>query len=215
MKSEPHYVPALNYRFLTPLYDPLLRWGMRELTFKRRLIQEARIEPGYRVLDIGCGTGTLTLLAQEMHPQAELVGLDGDRQVLDIARAKAGRKGASIQFDEGMAYRLPYPDSSFDRVLSSLMIHHLITSDKERTFVEALRVLKPGGEMLVADFGKPDNRVAWAISLVMRRLERTEENIEGRLPDMMRSAGFRDVEIIKGFNTLFGLVVLYRARKAG
>lgn len=210
---ESPYIPALSYRFLTPLYDPLLRWGMRELTFKRRLLKEAKIAPRSRVLDMGCGTGTLTVLVKEAYPQAEVAGLDGDVQVLEIARKKATRIGTQIQFDEGMAYQLPYPNASYDRVLSSLMIHHLVTDEKVRAFAEVFRVLRSGGVLLVIDYGKPNNLLAEAISLVMRRLEQTEDSIMGRLPQMMRSAGFQDVEILDSLNTLFGTIMLYRGRK--
>ena len=80
------YIPALSFKWLTPLYDPLLKWVMREESFKRRLIQQANIHPKMKVLDLGCGTGTLTLMLKRAHPEAEVTGLDGDPQVLDIAR---------------------------------------------------------------------------------------------------------------------------------
>lgn len=213
MINDNKYIPALRFGFLTPLYDPLLRWVMREFTFKRRLIEEAKIAPGFRILDLGCGTGTLTVLAKQMHPDAQLIGIDGDNNVLAIARAKAAQQRADIKFDSGMAYHLPYPKDSFDRVLSSLVIHHLTTDEKQRAFSEAFRTLKSGGELLVVDFGKPHNFLAWAISLVMRRLERAEDNIKGMLPDMFRHAGFQDVQIAKQFMNAFGTIALYRGRK--
>lgn len=211
-KSNP-FIPALRFRFLTPLYDPLLRWVMRELTFKHRLIQEARIAPGFRVLDLGCGTGTLTVLLKQKYPDADITGIDGDPAVLAIARAKAARQNVSITFDEGMAFQLPYADGTFDRVVSSLVIHHLTTEDKQRTLREAFRVLKLGGELLIVDFGKPHNPLAWLISRVMRRLERTEDNILGRLPEMIRTAGFQSVQTVEQFMSVFGTLALYRGRK--
>ena len=208
------YLPALSFNFLTPLYDPLLRWGMREVTFKRRLIEEAKILPGFRVLDLGCGTGTLTILVKQMHPEVKVIGMDGDPSILAIARAKAEQQKASIMFDEGLASQLPYRDAFFDIVLSSLVIHHLTTEDKQRALGEAYRVLRPGGKMLVVDFGAPHNSLAWAISLAMRRLERTEDNILGKLPGMFSRAGFDDVQVVEQFMSLFGTLTLYRGKKA-
>lgn len=213
MKNSKPFIPALRFHFLTPLYDPLLRWGMRELTFKRRLIAEARIASGFRVLDLGCGTGTLTVLLKQMHPDAKVVGIDGDPSVLAIARAKAARQNTFITFDEGMAFQLPYADDSFDRVVSSLVIHHLTTDDKKRSFHELYRILKSGGELLIADFGKPHNPFARLISLLIRRLERTEDNILGRLPEMIQAAGFQSVQTIEQFMSIFGTLALYRGRK--
>jgi ubiquinone/menaquinone biosynthesis C-methylase UbiE len=130
---------------------------MREAAFKRRLVEQARMESGYHVLDLGCGTATLTILVKQAHPDAEVVGLDGDQRILDIARAKIAKAGLAIALDRGMAYDLPYRDHSFDRVLCSLVIHHLTRENKLRALREVMRVLKPGGELHVADFGKPHN----------------------------------------------------------
>jgi ubiquinone/menaquinone biosynthesis C-methylase UbiE len=143
--SEKRYIPALTFRWLTPLYDPLLKWVMREETFKHKLTSQANIQPGMNVFDLGCGTGTLTLIIKYAHPEADVTGLDGDPQVLEIARVKS--RGVNIRWDEGLASSLSYSDSTFDRVMTSLVIHHLTTKDKQRTFKEVYRVLKPGGEL--------------------------------------------------------------------
>src|ERR687895_68289 len=90
------YIPALGHDLLTPLYDPLLRWLMREERFKRRLIEQADVRGGHSVLDLGCGTGTLTMMVKQTNPDAEVVGLDGDVNVLKIARAKADKAGVRL-----------------------------------------------------------------------------------------------------------------------
>jgi len=213
MINDKPYIPALRFRFLTPLYDPVLRWGMRELTFKRRLIEEARIASGFHVLDLGCGTGTLTVLLKQTHPEAEIIGMDGDPTMLKIARAKAALQNLTIPFDEGMAFQLPYPDDSFDRVVSSLMFHHLAIEDKPRALHEAYRTLKSGGELLIVDFAKPGNFLAWAISRIMRRMEKADDLIQGGLTAMIQRAGFQDAQISEQFMTIFGTLALYRGKK--
>src|SRR4030067_3626382 len=155
MSRRRDFIPALNREWLTPVYDPPIRWTMRESTFKPRLVQEARIAPGYRVLDLGCGTATLTILIKQMHPESEVTGLDIDARILDVAREKISRAGLDITLNQERSYALSSPDDSFDRILSSLVFHHLRTDDKVRAAREAFRVLRPGGELPGGDVGRP------------------------------------------------------------
>jgi ubiquinone/menaquinone biosynthesis C-methylase UbiE len=215
MSKTEKYIPALRFDWLTPFYDPLLRWGMREETFKRQLIHQANIQPGQRVLDLGCGTGTLTILIKQSIPKAEVVGLDGDPMVLEIARSKAAKAGVDLTLDYGMAYRLPYPDGSFNRVLSSLVFHHLTREDKRRTIGEAYRVLRPGGEFRVVDFGKPYGLYGNLLSPFIKRLEHASDNVRGMLPVMMREAGFEQAEEQAHFTTIVGSLSSVSAHKPG
>jgi ubiquinone/menaquinone biosynthesis C-methylase UbiE len=207
------YIPALRFNWLTPVYDPVLRRMMPEVALKQRLIAQAQIVAGQRVLDLGAGTGTLTIMLKQACQGADVVGLDGDPRVLTIAREKAAAAGVTIRFDQGLATALPYDDGAFDRVLSSLVLHHLTTEEKQRSLGEAWRVLRPGGELHVLDFGPPQNAPAWLISLVFRRLERTVDNIAGRLPEMFRQSGFIAVEQTARHMTILGTLALYRGRK--
>src|SRR5512135_3086434 len=102
------YIPALHYRLLTPLYDPVLKFVMREETFKLRLVERVHLLQGQRVRDLGCGTGTLTVMLKRSAPAAHITGMDGDEKVLAIARAKAGQAGVEIRWDHGLATSLPY-----------------------------------------------------------------------------------------------------------
>jgi ubiquinone/menaquinone biosynthesis C-methylase UbiE len=212
-QHESKYIPALSFKVFTPLYDTLFKWTMREELFKTRLIEGAKIRSGQRVLDLGCGTGTLTIMIKKAHPDSEVIGLDGDPQVLDIARRKAKEHGVSIEFDQGMAYQLPYSDAYFDRVLSSMVFHHLATHDKERTLAEIYRVLKPDGELHLADFGAPHGFFAKSISLIMRRFERVDDNINGRIPEMFRKAKFSVAKTWE-LNTVFGTLALLQGQKS-
>ncbi len=209
------YVAALGYRWLTPLYDRLLRVTTRETKFKRALLRQARIISGHRVLDLGCGTATLTLLIKRTYPEAEVIGLDGDKQILEIARRKAARVGLTLRLDHGMAYALPYANNSFDRVLSSLLFHHLTREDKLSALREVLRVLRPGGELHMADWGKPQSgvmRVAFLAVQLLDGFHTTADNIKGLLPELCAVTGLQDVEETARYATLFGTLSLYRAR---
>ena len=209
--QQAKYIPALRLRWLTPLYDPLLKWVMREETFKRRLIEQAHIEPGQCVLDLGCGTGTLTVLIKTLRPEAEVAGVDGDTEVLDLAKAKAERADVNIKWDHGLAFELPYPGQSFDRVLTSLMLHHLTSDNKRRTFREVLRVLRPGGGLHIVDFGKPHSLIVKAITRVIARLEEATDNLNGALPAMLAESGFVQVEEAGYIVTLPGSLSFYCA----
>lgn len=213
MGTRDKYIPALGREWLTPLYDPLIRWVMPEVKLKSRLIHQAQIEPGHCVLDLGCGTGTLAILVKEICPQSEVAGLDGDPKVLEIARRKAERVRVAIAFDVGMAFELPYPDSSFEHVLSSFVFHHLTSGNKARTLKEVFRVLRPGGKLSVLDLGRPHGAYALLISLVLRRFEETLDNLQGRLPDIIRNAGFHQVDEPERYMSIFGVLSLSTARK--
>jgi len=191
MKRGENYIPALGFDWLTPLYDPLVKWFMPESKFKSHLVKEACVQAGQRVLDVGCGTGTLTIIVKQTHPDAEVFGLDGDAGILEIARGKATRAGVEVTLLEGLAFQLPYADKSFDRVLSSLMFHHLTTENKRLALSEVFRVLEPDGELHIADFRKPNES----------------------LPTMFREAGFEQVKEYAKYRTLFGTLSLWRAQR--
>jgi ubiquinone/menaquinone biosynthesis C-methylase UbiE len=212
--AEAGYLPALRFRVLTRVYDPVVRWTTREETFKRRLIDQARLQPGHRILDLGCGTGTLALIAHGAEPGIEVVGLDADPEMLSWARAKAGRAGLSVRFDEGRSDSLLYEDWSFDRVFATLLFHHLTDQVKEATIAEVARVLRPGGELHVADWGRPQDplmRVAsWQIRLLDGR-EPTKSVIDGALPHLFEAGGLGEAAVTNRLRTPFGTLALYRA----
>lgn len=210
------YIPALSYDWLTAAYDPVIRLTTREIAFKTALIEQARIEPFNRVLDLACGTGTLAVLIKKQYPQTRMSGIDGDAKILAIARKKAVKKAVQIEFDEGMSFALSYADESFDRVFSSLFFHHLTRENKLKTLSEVFRVLKRNGELHIADWSLPANflmRIASRAIKLLDGAETTADNFKGFLPSLVSEAGFRETEETRHFNSLFGTIRLLKAKK--
>jgi ubiquinone/menaquinone biosynthesis C-methylase UbiE len=215
MKQQ-SYIPALAYRSLTGLYDPLVRITTRERRFKAALLQQARLRAGQQVLDLACGTATLTIAAKRMQPRADITGVDGDPDILARARVKAAKAEAELKFDESLSQHLPYADSSFDVVLSSLFFHHLDRENKLATLSEVWRVLKPGAELHIADWGKAANPLMRVLFLIVQMLDgfaTTTDNVAGRLPELLRASGFKEVEETQRFSTVLGTLALYRAKR--
>jgi len=206
------FVPALGLRVLTPLYD-LGAWMAGDRRIKRRLLDSAAIGAGTAVLDLGCGTGTLAIMAAARAPSARVVGLDIDPAILAIARRKVARAGAQVVLAEGSATDPPFVPASFDRVLTTLVLHHLSTPQKRRALAAARRLLRPGGELHVADFGQPHTplmRLAARTFGMFDGEETTRANLRGELPGLVREAGFDDVEETERWSTPFGTLTFLR-----
>jgi ubiquinone/menaquinone biosynthesis C-methylase UbiE len=215
---ERDFLPALRFERLTPIYDPVVRLTTRERAFKRRLLDHAAIAPGERVLDIGCGTGTLAIEVIRRQPEADAVGLDADPAMLSRARDKATQSGVKVEFVAGFSDRLPFGDRSFDVVLSSLFFHHLERPPKEATAREVARVLRPGGRLHVADWGPPDGGLMRALSTSIRVFDGdapTRDNLGGALPTIFEAAGLANVRERGDFRTAWGRMVLLSAERAG
>jgi ubiquinone/menaquinone biosynthesis C-methylase UbiE len=208
------FVPALRFSVLTRLYDRVIAATMEEDAHRRALLAQAGLRPGHRVLDLGCGTGTFALLAKTSIPGATVIGLDADEEALELARAKARAQRVDVAFQRGFADEARFEDASFDRVTSMLLFHHLTRAKKVRTLERARQILRPGGELHVADWGRPHDCIMRAAFLGVRILdgfETTADNIDGALPALMQRAGFLDVAETRRERTIFGTLSMYRA----
>ncbi|HEX2697766.1 MAG TPA: methyltransferase domain-containing protein [Anaerolineales bacterium] len=210
--TSQEYIPALSFKVLTPFYDFIQRWIVRDVRYKSLLIEQAAIQPGQRVLDLGCGTGTLAMMAKQAQPNAEVFGLDADPDMLKVANYKKNQSKLDVKFDVGFTNELPYPDAHFDRILSSIMIHHLKTPDKEKTAREVYRVLKPGGQLHIIDFGKPNTFYGKLLGPFLHNFEEANDNIEGRLPEIFGAPGLK-TQITGHFWTFFGDLAFLRGDK--
>lgn len=210
------YIPALGVGWLTPVYDAVVALTTRERRFRNLLIDQVAPPSGIELLDLGCGTGSLAIGIKRRHPTTRITGVDGDPKVLQLAARKTAREGVEVHFDRALANALPYPDASFDRVVSSLFFHHLSWRAKQEAAAEALRVLRPGGELHVVDWGRPNNGLMRLLFLVVQFVdgfESTSDNVAGRLVELFASVGFEGAVRTATLNTPLGTLSVYRAAR--
>ena len=209
--DERNYLPPMGRRWLLPLYDPLTRLaGVSRL--HNGLADRATIQPGHRVLEIGCGTGNLLITVARRHPAAEVIGIDPDPAALRRARRKANRARRPVRLDRAFAGELPYPDGSIDRVLSSLMWHHLDDDEKPRAMREIRRVLRTGGQLHLVDFAGTTPTRGLRGHLI-HRSPRLAGNSADRVLGTMREAGLTDVAENGQGRSRLGGYTYYRAAR--
>ncbi len=217
MTEHKKYIPALKYDWLTKVYDPVLQFTMPERKFKTALIEGMRIQTGYQILDFGCGSLTLTIMAAQAYPQAMFHGVDIDDKILSIADKKMKSASVSVKIERYDGGKLPYPDSYFDRVMSSLVFHHLTLRQKYAALDEMYRILKPSGEVHIADFGQPSSalqRLGFYGVQLLDGFETTNDSLKNTLPKAMRETDF-EVEEKGVFKTLVGTVRIFMGAKPG
>jgi ubiquinone/menaquinone biosynthesis C-methylase UbiE len=208
----PGYLPAMGRPWLLPLYDPFTRlFGARRV--HGELLDRAELRPGAAVLEIGCGTGNLLLLAKRRRPDADVAGLDPDPAALRRARRKADRAGLAVRLDRGFAADLPYPDESTDLVLSAFMLHHLEGADVPRALAEVRRVLRPGGALHVVDLADGGHHRHGLLARLARRSPRVAHSSPPRLLAQLAEAGLRDAAETGRGATRLGDYAFYRARR--
>jgi ubiquinone/menaquinone biosynthesis C-methylase UbiE len=212
LKHHPHdYLPAAGHDALLPGYDLLTRlFGFNRV--HEKLMKQAELADGNHVLEIGCGTGNLSVRVKRAYPSVEVTGSDPDPLALKRAQRKAvGMTG--VRFEQGYAQELPYADGEFDRVLSSMMLHHLDSDAKTAAAAEIFRVLRPGGRLHVVDMG--GNMTAHdglAARLVMRS-DHAAGNLGDAIPRLLRAVGFDCTEVATQRHRFVGRLTYYRATR--
>ncbi len=215
MPSEASYVPAAGWKGLTRLYDPIVAATMRERRFRGELTASVAADLPNRgtVVDVGCGTGTFAIAFAAQRPDAQLIGVDGDPSILELAQRKPG--ATAIDWREGLASDLPLADDSADAVTMSLVLHHLLPSAKHAALAEIHRVLRPGGRLHIADFARPHDplmRAAFAAIQVADGFAQTRDHVAGRLPQIVIDAGFPTVMSRARLRTAFGSLEILTAK---
>ena len=206
MTIDRRYLPAASRDFLLPLYDPL----MSVLGFRHALdplVAQAGLEPGHVILDIGCGTGTLAIFVKQRFPSIEIIGADPDPKALARAKAKAARAGVAVRFDRAFGDALGYGDATFDRVFSSMMLHHVPKAEKIALLAEVRRVLKPGGRLELLDF------TGGARSFLAQVLHgrQASDAMDSRLLARLAEAGLVGAHRVATRQTLVGAIGYYQA----
>lgn len=205
------YLPAAGRDAMLPFYDLLTRLlGARGI--HRTLLQQAELESGMQVMEIGCGTGNLTIAAKNKQPRADIIGTDPDPLALARAERKAkGRTG--LRFERAYAQDLPFPDASFDRVLSAFMLHHIDSDIKPKLAAEVLRVLRPGGRLHLIDVGGEITADDGYAARRMLHSRHTADNLGDGIPTLLREAGF-DCEVVDSrVKRTIGRITYYQATR--
>jgi ubiquinone/menaquinone biosynthesis C-methylase UbiE len=216
MPAEDRYVTATGLRGLTRFYDSIIALTMREQLFRGRLAQQvlAGLPAGARIADVGAGTGTFAIGLAAAAPAASVTAVDGDPQALALARAKAG--AAAVEWKQGLAGALPLADGSCDRVAMSLLLHHLDADGKRAALAEAHRVLRPGGSLHVADWGKPQDplmRAGLFTLAIFDGFDGIRDHAAGRLPLFIAGAGFGEARRHDRLRTAWGSLELLSATR--
>lgn len=210
------YIPALGRFGGTGLYDRALALLTREKRWRGAL---TRLFDGIgegTVVDIGCGTGSLAIAIKTAHPGARIIGLDPDQDALSIAQRKATACQARVEWFRTMGDDCVATVGTgiADIVVSSLVLHQCPLEMKRAILADARALLRPGGQLLICDYGVQPTRAMRLGFLLVQLIDGfdvTRPNAAGVLPRLIEDAGF--LTLIEDFavSTVTGRIALYSA----
>jgi len=212
------FVPALGQHWLTPLYDTVIAVTTRENKWRNALLRELSPSPSDVILDIGCGTGSLISRIGDVSPLSEIVGIDPDHHVLEIAKVKAEQRSRRIEFVQGFGDEIgkKFAGWQINKIVSSLVFHQVPMDGKRSTLRAAYDLLPSGGRIYIADFGEQRSAMMRFCFKFVQRLdgfECTQPNADGCLPILMEDVGFTGVSEVLVVPTMVGSISLYTACK--
>lgn len=207
--------PERRQGLLVGLFDALLVAAAREASFRAALSRLANAGEQDRLLDLGCGTGSLALLLKTLHPEAEVFAVGEDPETLEFAREKAEVKRLRIDFHQAAIASLPFGEGEFDVIVSGLALYPRPPQSRESALKEAFRVLRPGGVFLLAGWEKPPTfgnlKSFWGHFI--EEFKSLSSNFRGRLPALASHAGFDGFTEVLREPTAHGTLSFHRARR--
>ncbi|MCP1471982.1 ubiquinone/menaquinone biosynthesis C-methylase UbiE [Sphingobium sp. OAS761] len=195
-------------------YDRAIRRWTRELRWRHAMLWLVAPQPGETIADIGCGTGSFAIMLKQLHPGVSMIAVDPDEEALRLARGKAGRAGLAIDWRQGFADTVA--PASAEAVTSSLVFHQVPLAVKRSSLAAMYRALKPGGRLVLADYGRQSGLMRLLFRVTVQRLdgiEDTQPNADGVLPRLIAEAGFAAVSERDRIHTATGTIAILTARR--
>jgi ubiquinone/menaquinone biosynthesis C-methylase UbiE len=212
------FTPAAGNPKYTKYYDTVVALLTREDSWRSVAIRQLGLQPGDVVVDFGCGTGSLAVRMKRHQPGARVIGVDPDPEVLGIARAKVRKAGVEVEFVQGMGDKAAELVGAglARKAVSSLVLHQCPVPMKKAIIANMFAVLRPGGELVIADFGLQRSTlmrlgfrfVQWADGKAD-----TQPNADGILPQLIEQAGFVGVTEASVIRTVTGSISIYHATR--
>lgn len=213
--NDSAYTPPLGIGD-TADYDRAIRRWTREMRWRSAMIELLAPRPGETIIDVGCGTGSFAVMLKAAAPGVRIIGIDPDEEALAIARAKGDAAGADIHCERGFARDIG--SRSADAVVSSLMFHQVPMAEKRAGLGAMHAALRPGGRLVIADYGRQWGLMRLLFRLTIQRLDGvadTQPNADGVLPELVRATGFDNVREAARIHTVTGTIALIAADRPG